>query len=87
MAKEAISELRYHEQQEGWTHEPLQDDKCVCILRPRELVGGFVPSTLSGAFTAADMASLASTPALAPLPAEAGKTASCAMRSTTSKPS
>jgi len=37
-----ISELRYHEQQEGWTQERLQDDKCVCILRPRELGGGFV---------------------------------------------
>lgn len=42
-------------------------------------------STLSVESTAADMVSLASTLALAPTQAEAGKTASCAMRSTTSR--
>ena len=37
-----IVDLQYHEQQEGWTHEQLQDRHCVCIMRPRELGGGFV---------------------------------------------
>jgi len=35
-------ELKYHEQNEGWHHEWLADRHCVCIVRPRELGGGFV---------------------------------------------
>ena len=35
-------ELKYHEQSEGWLHEQLSDRHCVCIMRPRELGGGFV---------------------------------------------
>ena len=35
-------EIKYHEQQEGWTHEYLSDGNCVCIERPREIGGGFV---------------------------------------------
>ena len=35
-------ELKYHEQSEGWKHERLADRHCVCIMRPREIGGGFV---------------------------------------------
>lgn len=35
-------ELKYHEQAEGWKHEWLADRYCVCIMRPREIGGGFV---------------------------------------------
>jgi hypothetical protein len=35
-------ELKYHEQNEGWEHEWLADRYCVCIMRPREIGGGFV---------------------------------------------
>lgn len=35
-------ELKYHEQNEGWKHEWLADRHCVCIMRPREIGGGFV---------------------------------------------
>jgi len=35
-------ELKHHEQNEGWTHEWLSDRHCVCIMRPREIGGGFV---------------------------------------------
>lgn len=35
-------ELKYHEQQEGWSHEWLTDKHCVCLKRPTELGGGFV---------------------------------------------
>lgn len=35
-------ELKYHEQSEGWQHEWLADRHCVCIMRPREIGGGFV---------------------------------------------
>lgn len=37
-----IGELLYDEQQEGWTHEQLADCHCICLVRPRELRGGFV---------------------------------------------
>lgn len=36
-----IPEIRFHEQQEGWSHEAL-DKHCVCIQRPGEIGGGFV---------------------------------------------
>lgn len=39
-AIEAIGELCYHEQQEDWKRKQVQDGKCVCIQRPRELGGG-----------------------------------------------
>jgi hypothetical protein len=35
-------ELKYYEQNEGWKHEWLADPHCVCIMRPREIGGGFV---------------------------------------------
>jgi hypothetical protein len=35
-------ELKYHEQNEGWKHEWLADQHCVCIMRPREIGSGFV---------------------------------------------
>jgi hypothetical protein len=35
-------ELTYPEQNEGWKHEWLGDPHCVCIMRPREIGGGFV---------------------------------------------
>ena len=35
-------ELKYHEQNEGWKYEWLADRHCVCIMRPREIGGGFV---------------------------------------------
>jgi hypothetical protein len=34
--------MKYHEQQEGWTHEYMPDGQCVCFCRPQELGGGFV---------------------------------------------
>lgn len=34
-------EIKFHEQQEGWTHEVLDRD-CVFIQRPSEIGGGFV---------------------------------------------
>lgn len=34
--------MKYHEQQEGWKHEQLQDKHCICIMRPAEIGGGFV---------------------------------------------
>lgn len=43
MAKsDTTGELHYHKQHEGWTHEQLLDGSCVCVMRPRELGGGFV---------------------------------------------
>lgn len=41
-AIKTIGELRYHELQEGWTHEQLQDCYCVSVIRPQELGGGYV---------------------------------------------
>lgn len=35
-------DLKYHEQNKGWRHEWLADRNCVCIMRPREIGGGFV---------------------------------------------
>lgn len=35
-------QLKYHEQNEGWTHEFLPDGQCVCFTRPAEIGGGFV---------------------------------------------
>lgn len=35
-------EIKFHEQQEGWTHEHLAERHCVCIQRPHEIGGGFV---------------------------------------------
>lgn len=37
-----IGDIKFHEQQEGWTHERLSDGNCVCIERPQEIGGGFV---------------------------------------------
>lgn len=34
-------EIKFHEQQEGWTHNVLDRD-CVFIQRPSEIGGGFV---------------------------------------------
>ena len=36
-----VVDIKFHEQQEGWTHEYLPDN-CVCIQRPHEIGGGFV---------------------------------------------
>ena len=38
-------EIKFHEQQEGWTHEALPDGHSVCIQRPSEIGGGFVKWT------------------------------------------
>jgi hypothetical protein len=35
-------EIKFHEQQEGWTHDYLPDGQCVYIQRPCEIGGGFV---------------------------------------------
>ena len=38
----AVQPLKFHEQSEGWKCEQLADKHCVCIMRPREIGGGFV---------------------------------------------
>jgi hypothetical protein len=35
-------DIQYHEQNEGWQREWLSDSRCVCIMRPREIGGGYV---------------------------------------------
>jgi hypothetical protein len=35
-------QIKYHEQQAGWTHEYTPDGQCICFCRPQELGGGYV---------------------------------------------
>lgn len=37
-----MSDISYHEQQEGWCHEYIHGGRCVVFERPREIGGGFV---------------------------------------------